>query len=272
VLPLLHAGHPVTWGAWHVDADFIAILLLACGGYLWSLRYAPGYEARRPAAFFSGVVIVILALTSPLDAAAGWLLSAHMLQHILLTTFGPPLILLGLPSGSLRRFLPPGSRAFRLVRRLGAPFVAGAVFIVNMWVWHIPALYELALEHQKVHELMHACFLATGLLFWWPIIAPLPEASTAGPGARLLYIFVSGFPMGVLALLLLSSQSIIYNYYEGLPSRLWGVGVLDDQQVAGVVMGSVGEIAAFVAFSLIFVRFFLADDSEGQTADRALAP
>jgi cytochrome c oxidase assembly factor CtaG len=109
---------------------------------------------------------------------------------------------------------------------------------------------------------MHGAFLATGILFWWPIVAPLPELSTAGAGARLLYLFVTGFPMGVLALLLLSSESIIYDFYANQPTRLWGVTPLADQQVAGVVMGSVGEIASFVAFSLIFVRFFLTDEPD----------
>jgi cytochrome c oxidase assembly factor CtaG len=263
---LLHLGHPVTWTAWHFDLDFIALMLVVFGLYLWCLSRAGHTEWWRPLLFMTGIAIVVLALTSPLDAAAGWLLSLHMLQHITLTTVAPPLILLGLPAGGLRSLLGEGSRTLRILRRLSTPFVAGSIFILNMWLWHVPPMYEAALQHQMVHETMHAAFLATGLLFWWPVIAPLPEISTAGGGARLLYLFVTGFPMGVLALLLLSSQTVLYDSYETLPSRLWGIDALSDQQVAGVVMGSVGEIASFVAFSLLFVRFLLHDQPEQSTA------
>ncbi len=260
---LLHIGHPVTWTAWHLEPTLIAGMFLASGAYLWGLRYARGTAPWwRPAVFFAGIGIVFLSLASPLDAAAGWLLSLHMLQHIGLTTLGPPLILLGLPPEPLRKLLPESTGRFALARTLTSPFIAGAIFILNMWLWHIPPVYEAALSHQFVHDQMHAAFLATGLLFWWPIVAPLPELSSAGGGARLLYLFVTGFPMGVLALLLLSSQSVIYGFYANQPAQLWGVDPLSDQQVAGVIMGSLGEIASFVAFSLIFVRFILTDEAD----------
>jgi cytochrome c oxidase assembly factor CtaG len=259
----LHAGAAVTWRAWDLPPDLVAGLFIVTSLYVWGLRSLAGpSEWWRPAAFFAGLVLVFLALASPLDAASSQLLSMHMLQHIVLTTFGPPLLLLGLPAPLLRRLLPKRADLAAWLRRLTSPFVAGAVFILNMWLWHIPPVYELALEHGTVHELMHGAFLATGLLFWWPIVSPLPELSTAGGGARLLYLFVTGFPMGILALLLLSSESIIYGFYADQPERLWGISPLVDQQMAGVVMGSVGEVASFVAFSLIFIKFLLADEPE----------
>jgi putative membrane protein len=185
---------------------------------------------------------------------------------------GPPLVLVGLPPEALRRLLPSGTRGFRIAGVLTTPFLAAAAFIVNMWLWHIPPVYEAALTDIYVHVAMHVAFMATGFLFWWPIVAPHPELSTAGPGARLLYLFVSGFPMGVLALLLLSSEVIIYDFYEMQPERLWNLSALEDQQIAGVVMGSLGEIASFVAFTLIFVRYFLSDDEELAAAARDRVP
>jgi putative membrane protein len=261
---LLHAGHPVTWSAWHLEPTVVAGLLIVSGLYLYGLRFAPGVEWWRPVLFFAGSLAMFAGLVSPIDAAADYLLSMHMLQHVFLTTIGPPLVLLGLPSGMLRRLLPAGTRRFEVVKAVTAPFVAGAVFLLNMWLWHVPPVYETALTDLPVHVVMHLAFMATALIFWWPIVAPLPEMSVAGGGARLLYLFVTGFPMGILALLLLSSQTIIYDYYETQPARLWGVSALEDQQVAGVIMGSLGEAASFVAFSLIFVRFLLSDEGEEQ--------
>jgi len=112
-----------------------------------------------------------------------------------------------------------------------------------------------------VHIVQHILFMATGLAFWWPVISPLPEISRIGAGGRLLYLFVTGFPMGILALLLLSAQSVVYGFYATGP-RLWGVDPLTDQQVAGVIMGSLGEITSFVAFSLLFWRFLGSAEEE----------
>lgn len=265
-LALLHSGHQVTWSAWRLEPSILAGALLACALYLYGLRFAHGVEWWRPLAFLTGSALIFVALASPLDAASDRLLSMHMLQHIVLTTFGPPLLLLGLPQPALRRLLPAGGRLSRLLSAVTIPFVAGAVFIMNMWFWHIPPVYEAALRGLPVHITMHIAFMATGLLFWWPIIAPLPEMSRAGGGARLLYLFITGFPMGVLALLFVSSQNVIYDFYHEQTEPLWGVSPLTDQQVAGVIMGSLGEAASFIAFSLIFVRFLLSDQPDSPSA------
>jgi cytochrome c oxidase assembly factor CtaG len=271
-MPLLHSGHDVSLTAWHFEPTVVGIALAVLGLYGLALRAGGPLEWWRPLAFLAGASLMVVALVSPLDAASDRLLSMHMLQHVVLTSIGPPLVLLGLPPGALRRLLPAGSRGFRLLGLLTFPFLTAAAFIVNMWLWHIPPLYEAALSDIYVHVAMHVAFMASGLLFWWPIVAPHPELATALPGARLLYLFVSGFPMGVLALLLLSSEVIIYDFYEGQPDRLWNLSALEDQQIAGVVMGSLGEIASFVAFSLIFVRYFLSDDEELAAAARDQLP
>lgn len=260
---LLHSSHPVTWDAWHLEPTIIGGAFIVSGAYLYLLRLSPGHQRWRPLAFFAGGTVIFIALASPLDAAADRLLSMHMLQHVALTSLGPPLVLLGLPPSGLQRIIPEGSRRFALLARVTLPFVAGAFLILNMWAWHVPPIYEAALREVPVHVAMHIAFMATGLLFWWPIVAPLPALSTASGGARLLYLFVTGFPMGVLALLLLSSQNVIYDFYGEQPSRLWGFSPLVDQQVAGVIMGSLGEIASFIAFSLIFYRYLLHDVPDG---------
>jgi cytochrome c oxidase assembly factor CtaG len=276
-MPLLHSGHPVTWSAWHFEPTVIGIAVIVVGLYIYGLKFAGQVEWWRPACFFGGSLVIFLALASPLDAASDYLLSMHMLQHVVLTTFGPPLVLLGLPPQTLRRLLPAGSARYRAVAVLTLPFVAGALVLVNMWVWHVPPVYETALTDIPVHIAMHVAFMGMGLLFWWPIINPVPEMATYGNGTRLLYLFVTGFPMGILALLLLASQTVIYDPYLAQTQRLWGVSALTDQQMAGVIMGSLGESATFLAFSLIFMTFLMADEPEPEpappqrmSADRAL--
>ena len=252
-MPFLHAGHAVTWGAWHLEPSVLGGVLIVLGLYVYALTLeAEPQRWWRPAVFALGAFVMALALVSPLDAGAGRLLSLHMLQHVLLTTVGPPLVLLSLPPTALRRLFnqPLLSRPLIFVT---TPIVAAIVFSVNMWLWHAPPAYSTALTSLPVHIAMHIAFMASGFIFWWPIIQPLPERRISD-GARLLYLVITGFPMAILALLLLSSANVIYGYYAA-PPHLWGVSPIIDQQIAGLIMGALGEAASFIAVSLIFLRF-----------------
>lgn len=251
---LLHTGANVTWTAWTFDPTVIGGAMIGLGSYFFACdHFMHRVQPLRALSFIAGLLIVIMALISPLDAAAGRLLSMHMLQHVLLTTIGPPLILIGLPPALIGGVMRQGPA--RPLRLLTNPVVAGALFVINMWIWHVPPVYELALNHHDtIHAFMHMTFIATGLLFWWPVIQPLPEPGSLGDGARLLYLFATGMPMSLLALLLLASNNVVYSYYN-LPPYLWGISPLPDQQIAGLIMGALGEAAAFVAITLLFFRF-----------------
>jgi cytochrome c oxidase assembly factor CtaG len=252
--PLLHAGRPVTWDGWSFEPTVVAGAVIVCGFYVWALSTThTRLDARRAVFFYAGVLTMFASLASPLDAAAHHLLSFHMLQHVVLATIGPPLVLLGLPPGMLRPLLGPGALG-RAARVLTNPVLTGTLFLLNMWLWHVPPVYEAALDHLGVHIAMHVAFMTTGLLYWWPVIDPLPELSRMSDGARMLYIFASGMPMALLALLLLASSSVVYGFYDQ-PPYLWGIEPLADQQVAGLIMGALGEAAGFVAISLLFFRY-----------------
>jgi putative membrane protein len=250
---VLHTAHDLTWRSWHLEPTIVAGALIVLGLYFYGLRVTAGaFDAWRVLLFLLGSLILFVALTSPLDVAAERLLSMHMLQHVALTSIGPPLVVLGLPPGLLDRVFRP-ARAASALRALANPFVAATLFIVNMWLWHVPYLYQAALDYDSVHALMHVAFMSTGLLFWWPAIQPLPRVLNLGTPARLFYIFVTGFPMAILALLLISSQSVLYPSYDAA-ERLWGISAISDQQIAGVIMGSLGEAASFIAFTLLFLK------------------
>lgn len=260
--PFLHSGAAVNWRAWTLDPAAIGGVLITIGTYFYVCdHYAGRVQGWRAASFVAGMLLILMALVSPLDVAAGRLLSMHMLQHVFLTTLGTPLVLLGLPPVLLGAVLRHrGAHAFRLITN---PIATGALFIVTMWIWHVPPVYQLALEHDEVHMLMHATFIATGLLFWWPVIQPLPEPGSMKEGARLLYLFATGFPMELLALLLLASNTVVYSYYNPEP-HLWGISPVPDQQVGGLIMGGLGQLAAFVAITLLFFRYLDQEESREQ--------
>lgn len=250
---LLHGGHDFSWGAWHFEPTVVVGALIVSGIYLYVALRTKSFDWVKAAFFYAGSLIMFVGLVSPLDAAADRLLSIHMLQHVVLTTIGPPLVLLGLAPAMFQGILPPG-KVPRFAYFLTHPVFAAAALILNIWIWHAPPLYEAALRETAVHATMHIAFMATGLLFWLPVIQPLPQLSNLGHGARLLYLFVTGFPMEVLALLLIASGGVVYGFYETAP-RLFGLSAIEDQQVAGIIMGAAGQAAALIAITLLFFRF-----------------
>lgn len=250
---LLHIGAPVTWTAWRFDPAVFAGSVLAMAAYVRQTeRLCPPVPVRYWLAFFAGVFATLIALVSPLDAAAQHMLTFHMLQHVLLSSIAAPLLVLGLPRELAEGLLSQHwlNQAGRFLLR---PVVAGPLFIVSMWFWHLPPVYQQALVNQQVHALMHLCFLGTGILFWWPAFQEVPGQPSLSIGARMLYVFVSGFPMDLLALLFIASNGIVYPYY-GLPPYLFGVSPISDQQVSGLVMGVVGEATSFITISVFFFR------------------
>jgi putative membrane protein len=244
------------WSSWSFEPTALAGIALAAGLYVGALnhqrRTGAAIEWWRPAAFGAGLSILFLALSSPLDLAADdYLLLMHMAQHALLATVVPPLLILGLTPGMAQSFsrLP----LVNLVLLAAFPLVAAFLFIANMWFWHIPAIYEAALDNLGIHVLMHVCFIGTGLLFWWPVIQDWPPVVRLPIAGKMVYLLVTGFPMGLLALLFFASTDVLYDSYESGPG-LWGISPLTDQQVAGLIMGVVGETASFIAFTYLFLR------------------
>ncbi|HEU0074689.1 MAG TPA: cytochrome c oxidase assembly protein [Dehalococcoidia bacterium] len=255
---LLHLGHQI--GTWSLEPSVVTGAFIALAFYAYGvLTLKDAFNGWRAASFTAGVAAMFLALVSPLDSGADRLLSLHMLQHVAITTVGPPLLLLGLTPALIDPVL-----RLRLINRVARtvthPLFAGTLFIVNMWFWHVPPVYGAALDHLAIHITMHLAFIATGILFWWPVIQPTPATGRHGDGARLLYLFATGMPMGLLALLFFASSGVIYDHYATV-DRLWGVSATDDQQIAGLVMGALGEAASFAAITILFFRFLDHEDA-----------
>lgn len=214
--------------------------------------------------FFLGLLAIVLALESPIDPLSNLLLSAHMVQHLLLLMIAPPLLLLGKPIPVLLVGAPHGlaqwlgySHArtpwFRaLTRTLTRPFVAWPLFIGVLLIWHLPAFYDAALRNGGVHLFEHLCFLFTGILFWWVIIQPLPGPRRLAHGWRLAYAFAAMIPGTVLGGIFIFASSSVYSYYAALP-RLWGMTIKNDQGLAGSVMMVGGDAILSIAVIPLFI-------------------
>lgn len=220
----------------------------------------------RMVSFFAGLVVIHVALASPLDAFAGWLLIVHMVQHLLLTMLAPPLLLLGAPLLPVLRGLPRAvSRdglgpflASPLMHRVGRflvhPLFAGPVFMVSNIAWHVPGLYELALGNVFWHRVEHVCFLVTALLFWWPVIQPWPSRAVWPRWAMVPYLLIADLQNTALAAFLTFSERVLYPSY-GIAPRVSGLSVLDDQAGAGAIMWVPGSIAFLLPAGVIALRY-----------------
>ncbi len=253
-------------GAWSIDSS-VAYVVVAGGLYSLGGRRA-SFQPRRlqTASFFAGLGVIALALYSPIDYYAETLFWVHMLQHVLLLTAAPPLILLGRPWPRMWRALPIGLRTTvgRALARSGVaaplravarPLPAWVLFNGCIVAWHIPALYNATLSSDAIHQLEHAMFFFTGLLFWARVIDPGPLRPRLHWPLRIAYVtgaMVVGFG---LALTLVLAPHPLYAHYASLIQRPGGLTALDDQQIAGGMMWVPGSISYAVAALIGFYRW-----------------
>ncbi len=246
-----------SWSLSPALAGGVVVLLLV---YVRGWRRL-GLPATRLGAMAAGLAALVVAIASPIDALAGLLLSAHMVQHLMLLAIAPPLLLLAAPERALLRGLPPSllrealapfvaSRVLvRIFRASTQPLVAAGVLVAATWAWHWPAAYELALRSPAVHALEHACFFGAALLFWWPVVhARRPRWSLV---PLLLFVDVQN---SALSALLVFSDRVLYPSYASAP-RLFGIAALDDQVTAGAIMWVPGSFAFLGAAIVLAVRW-----------------
>jgi putative membrane protein len=239
---------PYSWTV-HPEATLgIAALALAYG---FAIRRHPA-ERWRIAAFAAGCLLLLVTAVTPLEALTFHLLSAHLLQNVILAEWAPALLVLGIPAtlaGRIARV--PG------VRHLTRPPVALGLWLLTYFVWHLPPAYDTALEHPvTLLHLEHVCYLAAGSLLWWPVFQDPPHRLSNA--ARTLYLFLAFVLASPIGLLLALAPEAAYDYYvEG--GGLWGLRPETDQQIAGVTMAVEQAIVFFVVFAVYFFRF-LADE------------
>jgi putative membrane protein len=228
------------------------------------------FPAWRLAAFLSGLAVIWFAIGSPMDGFADALLSAHMVEHLLLMSFAPPLLLLGCPQVPFLRGLPRAvtvrllgpllrSHALREVGRfLIAPAFAWVAMNLSFLLWHIPAAYDFALEHEGWHDFEHICFVFTSILFWWPLIRPWPTRAHPLGWHVLPYLVGADIVNTALSAFLAFCDRAVYTYYALLPNE-FHVSLIADQVAGAVIMWVVGSLVFLVPAVLLTFRLLQAD-------------
>jgi putative membrane protein len=260
--PHVHFEH----GSWEFPASLTLTLLLAGSLYLrgWISARSVSIPAWKAGSFLLGLVLVWMAWGSPLAAYDHSLLTVHMIKHLLLMTFAPPLILLGEPMkvfwgmtpllarSTLGRVWhrPLVQRLARIVTSLVLCWTASALTLV---AWHVPALFALGVRSEIGHTVEQAMFFGTGLLFWWPVIQPWPSASPGPQWSLLLYLFLATLPCDILSGFLVFSDRVAYPVYFSTP-RLFGFSVLEDQQCAAALMWTCVTLVYLVTAAIISSR------------------
>lgn len=264
------AAEVSTWQA-HPDVWLMVALLTA--GYVGALRYLgpsrvpdgePVATGRQKAFFLAGVATLWLGSDWPMhELSEGYLFSAHMVQHTLFSLVAPPLLLIGMPRWLLRSMV-GGPRAVKVAKVFTRPLIGLLLFNTVIVVTHWPMLVDLSLTSELVHFLLHSVLFVSATIMWWPVVDPLPELSRLSEPGKMLYLFLQSIVPTVPASFLTFADNPIYEFYTTVP-RLWGIGVVTDQRMAGLIMKIGGGLLLWLAIAYLFFRWNAAE--ERQEAD-----
>lgn len=257
----------IDWTHWHNEPYLVGGLIFFGWLYAiltgpWRSRLAPGtaYPRRQAILFYSSLVIFYLAVGSPLDQAGErFLLSAHMLQHQLIIYPAAVLFLLGLPDWLVRPIT--GRPALRpLLGILTHPVICGTIYTATLTVWHMPTLYDLALQNRLVHIAEHLMFFGSALFYWWPLLSPSQEFPPASRAWQLLYLPAVIIAMTPVFAYITFSPDVLYPTYEFAP-RISSLSAAADQLLAGAMMKLGGMGVALIAFGVSFYHWFQASEA-----------
>jgi cytochrome c oxidase assembly factor CtaG len=264
--------------SWAWRPEIILTLVLAAMIHLvgrWRLRRQGGEQtvkSWRSAAYLGGLVVLWIALMSPIDVLSSQFFYMHMIQHLLLVMIAPPLLLVanpmpimmwGLPSGlrlEVGRWLRRDSVVRRTVRSLTTPGLVWLYFVAVLVGWHDPRLYNLTLESELIHDLEHLTFFGTAMLFWWHVIGVAPHIHRRlSPGVRIGYTLSVVPPTALTGIAIAFASEPIYTYYTTVP-RLGSMTALQDQMLGGVIMWIPGSMMYILAALILLARFVRAED------------
>ena len=256
---------------WNTNPLPSLLLLLTAYLYVTGLSRwrRPSHPVNRwqKASFFSGLLVLFLALQSPIEPLAVHMFSVHQLQHVMLRMLGPVLILLGAPMTPMLRGLPSwallgvvrpivGNPA---VRRsydfITNPVLTTILFLSVLYLWQIPRPHDLALGNDLIHEFMHTTMLFSGFLFWWLVIDPKPHRSRRHYGLRVLYLGLIVIPNTVLGAAITFQSGIIYQGYAQV-TQPYGLPLIFDQQIGGLTLWVIGDMMSILVAGIVMIMWY----------------
>ncbi len=252
---------------WHPHPDVWFLMVALCVGYLIATRTLapeplpvtgaadpPRSDRRHTFYFLAGVAALWIGADWPIhELSEGYLFSVHMVQHTLFSLVAPPLLLLGMPEWLVRKLLSRNT-VFQAFRFLTRPLIALVLFNGVVLATHWPVLTDAGLRSEPLHFVLHFVLFSSALLMWWPVIDRVPELKRLSEPGKMFYLFLQSILPTVPASFLTFAEAPIYHFYETVP-RLWGIGVLDDQQWAGLIMKIGGGLLLWLCIATIYFRW-----------------
>ncbi|MEX1158408.1 MAG: cytochrome c oxidase assembly protein [Thermomicrobiales bacterium] len=266
LLPLLQTDADVSIWSWAADPG-VAFGVTAAAWYYFRRAgrstgdgVEPISRARR-ISFAAGLATIVLALMSPIGVLADdYLLSFHMLQHVMLTIAAPVLLLLGIPDWMYapvtRAF---GGRLWRVWRVLTLPVLAFVLFHLPYSIYHVPAVYDLSLQYLPIHIAAHTFLLLVAMISWWPVLAPSHELGKAAPAVAMVYLFVQTIPGQIVGAFITFADDGIYPTYADA-GRVFGLSIVADQQLGGMIMWIGTSTIYLAAVTIVFFRWASRED------------
>jgi cytochrome c oxidase assembly factor CtaG len=227
------------------------------------------FGSRHILTLIAGLIASLIALLVPMDILGMYhMFTVHMVQHLLLSLAAPPLFILSVPPAYLRRFSDRHKGIARVASLLTTPFIASALFNGNLWIWHAPPMLQIMMSNTAVHVFANILYLATGLLFWWPLLNPMQDTRRAlSLGGKLAYLFFSDMPMMLLGAGMTFSGPL-YSFDMTNPT-MHMVVTAADQQLGGLLMWIVGSIFFIVLASIFFLRWMIQQEKVQQAREIA---
>ena len=254
-LALLHPIANLSWWRWSIHPSTVIGLAALGAVYVWACRRLKKSPTDAQKIFFtSGLLLMFVTLNGPIhDLSDGYLFSAHMVQHLLLTLAVPPLLLAGTPGWMLRpvlslRGIKPVARFFTSAK------IAFVTFTVTIAFWHLPIFYNAAMAHHSLHIFEHLLFMASAVLMWWPLSSQLPEFPRLAYPAQMLYSFLLSIAMSIVAVYIAMADHVLYPAYSAAP-RVLPLSPLEDQLLGALIMWIPGGLFFFVIISVVFFRW-----------------
>lgn len=278
--------------SWQWRADVIMVLLLAGTLFVrgWVQLHRRSQHLARPwrlVAYLSGLLVIALALMSPIDTLVQQLFFVHMIQHLLLIMVAPPLLLIvnplpftlwGLPDrwrhrvgGWLGRALHRNGRFRPQLRSATAPGTVWLFSVISILLWHDPNAYNAALRHNLIHDAEHLMFFAAGMAFWWRITGAGPRIyKQSGLVGRIIFVLAAVPPNMALGATLAFIDAPVYTYYTAVP-RLWGLSALTDQRIGGLIMWIPGSMMYIIAALILSGRILGREEAKPPLPESAWA-